>query len=450
MHLIPLRRFFHQLDRVETELCNLKSYKAIESILQTVTLHGLQCVDILKMLYQKRAVVIYPTGTGKTLLAAGALKLLLRKDPTLHFIMFVKKDQLIQTPEKLTKFLGFSVIGSSADRKSLEKNFFNVDLGQHPLILLTHECLRNQSVLNFLYQKRELFSGIIIDEAHELNNYTKAESGEMLAAVTHNFEYVWALTATPITTEIQQLAKLAFIVDRSRYTNVTLLQRNLRSGRFSVSSDPMFFINRTEKELGRESKPVGLVQWVDPMSHQKNTVCGGVELMQLCKGDGAVNQANSLVKVIKKLGNRKGLIFVNQVSIRNWIKPFLDDAGISYACINGDTTQAARKEIMHNFNDLNLYDVIITSVTTAIDLDSDYVIFYEFTVEVDQMIGRAHRGLGNKQLLVIFMITRGTAEIRYFLENVYGRCMTIQHVLGKGNAAVIAAGEEVGASGVKD
>lgn len=438
------------MDKVEQELCSLQSYQAIETILNTVTLHGLQCVDILKMIYIKRGLVVYPTGTGKTLLAAGAVKLLLRQDPKRHFIMFVKKDQLIQTPDKLAKFLGFSVPGCSASQKDVQNILLKIDLENTPLILLTHECLLNDKVLDFMFRNRDKITGIIIDEAHKLNNFTKAESGEMLAAVTKNFEFVWALTATPITTEVTQLAKLAYIVDRNRYSNVKLLSQKLYSGSYSIGQDPIFFINRTEQELGRCTQPIGLVKWVHPMQHQKDLSCGGVELMQLCKGTDATNQAKALVETIQQFQGKKGLIYISQVSIRNWVIPFLKEAGIKFVCINGDTSQADRRVIMQGFNEHNAYDVVITSVTTAIDLDSDYVIFYEFTVEVDQMIGRAHRGLTNKQLQVIFIITRGTGEVRYFLENIYGRCMIIQKILEKGNSAVIEAGEEVGALGVKD
>lgn len=85
------------------ELCSRNSYKAINDVLNGVTLHDLQCIDVLKMIAAKKSVVIYDTGTGKTLLAAAFMKLLLREDPSKMFLMFVKKDQLVQTPEKLKK-----------------------------------------------------------------------------------------------------------------------------------------------------------------------------------------------------------------------------------------------------------------------------------------------------------------------------------------------------------
>ena len=86
-------------------------------------------------------------------------------------------------------------------------------------------------------------------------------------------------------------------------------------------------------------------------------------------------------------------------------------------------------EIERQFNEEKSLDVVITSVTTALDLDCDYVIFYEFTVDVKQMIGRAHRGLGDKELDVIFIITEDTSEIDYFYDNIYSISMTIKEIM---------------------
>lgn len=122
---------------------------------------------------------------------------------------------------------------------------------------------------------------------------------------------------------------------------------------------------------------------------------------------------------------------MNQHSIRNWILPFLDKEGIKYSCINGNTPGDERQRIMKQFNEEKSLDVIITSVTTAIDLDCDYVIFYEFTVNVKQMIGRAHRGLGDKDLDIVYIITEDSDEVDYFMNNIWARCEMIRDVLGQ-------------------
>ena len=132
----------------------------------------------------------------------------------------------------------------------------------------------------------------------------------------------------------------------------------------------------------------------------------------------------------------RGLVYINQHVIREWVLRFLDNAGIRYGCINGKTSKLEDEEVMDKFNNKKDLDVVITSVTEAIDLDCDWVMFYEYTVNVAQMIGRASRGLKDKTLKVYFMITEDTGELRYFYDNIYSVSEVIQKVVGKRYDAV--------------
>ena len=132
-----------------------------------------------------------------------------------------------------------------------------------------------------------------------------------------------------------------------------------------------------------------------------------------------------------------GLIFISQGSIIEWVSANFKKNEIDFEVIDGETSIQDRTRITSRFasGDCKL---VITSLTTALDLDCDYVVFYEFTVEVEQMIGRAHRGLGNKELDVYFIITENTPEITYFMENIVPRCKLIEDILSKKNTAIEA------------
>lgn len=416
---------------IENELILRESFEAVKYILGGVELHDLQCIDIMKMLYQERCIVLYDTGTGKTLLSSAFMKLLKREDSTRKFIMFVKKDQLIQTPRKIRDTGGLVVNESAADSKSIN-SIIQLGLQNTDVLMLTHNCLENEKIMNELFAIKHLFCGVIIDEAHELNNFANAHSALILQALCKAFQYCIALTATPITTEPKQLAHLAHIVNPERYKDYRRLTKDLANKVFDIREDPLFFINRNGEDFGGIRNYKGSIHWVPAMPHQKENKRGH-ELLMLCKGPGAYNQANELTKLLKlyKMQNRRGLVYVNQHEVREWILPFLDTAKINYACINGLTNALDREEIMRKFNEEKSVDVVITSVTTAIDLDCDYVIFYEFTVLVKQMIGRAHRGLGNKNLSIIFMLTDDTNEVDYFLENIIEKSLMVRDLVHK-------------------
>lgn len=420
---------------IESQLLSMNSFQAIQYVLNDIELHDIQCIDIMKMLYMKRCMLLYDTGLGKTLLTAAFIKLLCNEDPTRKFIMFVKKDQLIQTPKKLHDACGKSVLASSAEAKSLNE-LINVDrIDTATILMLTHTCLQNETIMSELFQYKDKFCGLIIDEAHELNNFNRTNSGGMLEAICNSFEYCIALTATPITTNALQLAKLAHMVDSKRYPDYNKLKRKLLNGDFDITLDPLFFISRDGSDFDSVRDYHGIIEWVPAMPLQTR-FCGGAELMQLCKGEGATNQVNALVKLIKERKDKRGLVYINQHAIRSWVLPFLDSAGIKYDCINGHTKQADRERIMDEFNIQKSLDVVVTSVTTAIDLDCDYVIFYEFTPLLKQMIGRAHRGLGDKHLDIIFMLTEDSCEVDYFVDNIVSKSLLAQTILHKSYSEV--------------
>lgn len=415
---------------IEKSLAQMNSFDAISNVLDGVTLHPLQCIDVMKMLYSRRAIVSYDTGTGKTLLASAAMQLLWREDPGRKFIIFGIKDQLQQTPKKIEGLTGRAVLASAADAKSVGELLSGGRFLNYPVLLLTHDCLRNHVLMKEIWKRKEEFFGVFIDEAHKLNNKAFAKSADVIDGIARSFDYCIAMTATPFTTEILQLAKLASIVGYSKYPNYKKLCRDIEHGYFSVKEDPLFFINRNGKELGRQSEYVGRILWVPAMAHQHNEA-GGNELLELCKGEGAVRQAEALASLCKGYQGKRGLIYVNQHAVREWILPYLAQAGIKYRCINGMTSPSARGSIMDEFNLEKSVDVIVTSVTTAIDLDCDYVVFYEFTTNVKQMIGRADRGLAGKVMDVWYVLTKGSYEPFYFYEHIVARSELQAKILDK-------------------
>lgn len=414
---------------LENDIMSYRSFEAIQYCLDGIELHDLQCVDVMRMLIGKRAIVSYTTGLGKTVLAAAVMKLLWNEDPTRKFIFFGKFDQLSQTPAKLESYCGRKVIASFASAKSIDK-LFSDGYENYSVLFLTHDTLRNNRIMNNLFQHRNEYCGLFIDEAHELSNAGHAEAASVLAGMTRQFEYCYALTATPITSSVTQMAKLANIIDYKKFPNVRKLQSGLTCGSYRIENEPCFFINRTREDFGSKAVYRGMVEFVEPLPHQLEK-CGGSKLFSLCKGEGAYPQAEALVRLIKLRKGKRGLVYINQHCVREWVLPFLDEAGIRYRCINGSTSLRERESVMNDFNVEGSLDVVITSVTTALDLDCDYVVFYEFTVNVKQMIGRAHRGLGDKVLDVIFVVTNGSSEFDYFFDNIYAISVVIQSILGQ-------------------
>lgn len=441
---------FYELSELEQSLSSMESFDAIANCLykddkgNPITLHPLQCIDVMKMLARRKSILIYDTGCGKTYVAAAIMRLLKNEDSSRKFIIFVKKDQLTQTPRKLELATGLSVIASSADARELNKLFAS-KFEQYDILMLTHDCLHSERMMKKIYDLKDIYCALFIDEGHELNNFGKADSAHLLSAVAKNFDYCYALTATPITTALEQLVRLAAIIDHEHFGNITKLRRAICKDPEVIQELSTSFIVRGGEDFGGRRDYRGRVHWVEPMGYQlKHKSDDEQNLFMKFKGEGAFKQLEALISEIKGYAGKRGLVYINQHKIREWVLPYLLQYGIRVQCINGNTKAVERQQIMHEFNCTNNIDVVITSVTTAVDLDCDYVIFYEFTTNVKQMIGRAHRGLGDKILDIIYIITEDSEEIDFFLNNIWARCELTRDVLKQSCAGLDNIRADVG------
>lgn len=422
------------MSSLEEKLCSMKSCESASRVLNGISLISLQTVDVLKALYRRNSIIMYDTGMGKTYIASAYIRMLLNKYPDWHFLMFVKKGQLEQTPDEMAKCIGINVAICTGDKKVAQKIMFNNEFLNYRLLLLTHDALRNTDIMKKLLEYKGFFKALVIDEAHNLNDAKSSARGAMFKALCKRFEYKLALTATPIVSAPEQLARLANILDERSYPDADILTRQLAKGQFCFENDPCFFIERTRADFGFESEIIGHSILVEAMSHQIN--CSGNNLMNICKGRGAVNQAKKLIDFIKEKGTDKGLVYIRHHATREWVLPFLDEAGIKYACINGETSSIERRRIMDEFNNKKELKIVITSLEESINLDCSWVMFYEFTLNVAQVIGRAYRGLYSKVLDVYFMFTADTGEWDYFQRHVLSRAVMIKEIVAKSYDAV--------------
>jgi len=418
---------------VYNRLHSMNSFKAIEEILYGYQLKDIQCIDVMRALFEKRSLFVYETGTGKTLLAAALMRLLKNAYPDSKFVFVCKKDQLIQTPKKFEDALHFSVRGTTAEQKNVQ-GIINYPI-DYDILMITHDCLRSNELLTWLRKNSSQFKALFIDEAHELNNFMGADNASVLSKITYKFEYCFALTATPITTDANQLANILCIVDPYTFDNPKTLHHTLRNNPDFVKQYPGKIIVRDRSDFGVRVEYRGIIKWADMSFDQTLKLKQLGNMFLALKGRGAVNQVDALIEEVKSRG--RGLVYVNQHAVREWVTENFDKAGIKYACINGFTKQKDREHILYQFNEEKSIDVVITSVTTAVDMDSDYVIFYEFTVDCKQMIGRVNRGFRDRTIDIIYIITRNSPEIDYFLNNVYARSEITRELLGQNNSELV-------------
>lgn len=402
------------------DLDNLESYDALKDIISP-PLKDMQSVDLLRALFMGRYAFFYATGLGKTYLSAAFMKGIRNIRPRAKFLMFVKKSQQSQTPKKIYNISGLKCKFYSAkatDILSID------DVDRYDVIMMTHDSLSSFDHIEKLSRCIDRFDGIIADEAHLLANFEEAISAQQVLYMSQRVKYFIALTATPITRDVEQLARVLKIVAPDAVGNYRKLASNLKQ--MGLAGMPKnlqdLFVVRD-----RTSNRKGYAVWVDPMPHQYGA--SGRDLFKITKGHGAENQGEALVNLIRDKRPLRGIVYVNLTECYDFLKDYLASHGIRAGIINGKVTdQKVRDKILEDFANDRL-DVILTNTKEAVDMDCNYAVFYEYTCHVKQVIGRGERGFDPITFEVFFMFTKETEEFDYFKRNVLEISQEVQELL---------------------
>lgn len=413
---------------------NLESFRALENILPGCTLKPFQCADLVKMLYFRKVILAYETGLGKTLMGSAFMKLVRNKYPGSRFIWFVKKSQLVQTPAKIKEYTGMSVLDCTGEASKIDAKLTSDNLLNCDCLILTHACLDNPRVKYKLLLLRNLFTGIIIDEAHGVSNLQGSNSAMALYHLASYYPYRIALTATPITTAVAQLANLIKIINEdaiisTQHTTAILENEGVKYFKHVV-------LVRRRKDLGLGGYYKSHVDLVKPLPHQE--FAEGIDMFVKTKGYGALPQFNKLLDVIKSYKGKQGLVYIHRQDVAAFLAEEMAHTNIPHAFLTGGSTLKERDEICKQFNNGKI-QVVFTSITEALDLDCTFVYFYEFTTLLEQMIGRGYRGLDPRTLHIHFLFTENTGEFDYFLKNIYARSLMVSDILGTDITHIIKA-----------
>lgn len=402
------------------DIGRLESFDAIANII-TPSLYDYQAKDLLHILAVKRFCCMYDTGMGKTMVASAFIKALKNEDSSRKCLMFVTNNQLFETAKKIEECSGLkTVCYDGTDRVT----FTSTTLQGVDVVLLTHSCLISEVHMLNLVFNLDKFHSVIADELHLVSNFTKSKNAFMLQSIFERFEYVLALTATPITTDQEQLARALYMVNPAfvdDWKAITLDLKKFGSSVVDTKLRDLFIVRQRSMNHHR-----GLAINIPAMEHQKNAK--GQNLFEITKGVGATLQHEAVKQIVEYQRPKTGLIYSNRHSVQYALYDSLLEKGIRVGLINGKILGKAREEIISGFRN-GQYDVLITNITTAIDLDCDYIVFYEFTPHVKQFIGRGERGIISKPMDILFLFTDDTDEYDYFIRNVYLISQSVQEIL---------------------
>lgn len=404
----------------------------LSNILPDVELPPFQLAGMQSVFENKKMLLAFDTGTGKTFTYAGIVRGLLNRDPSKKHILVIIHDSITQVPNDVRELTNVYVEAFDGTEESVGrlKYFWN----RTSIFCLTLEALRVFGIVKFLFDHLMEIESFTIDEAHHVSNWDESDTAFMIRSLVRAIPYVVELSATPITRESKQYYRLMNLLDR----NMSPHRDETYLGRYVNRYLP---VNRQDYEL--KGDYISTLLLVEPTIEQIGPQKGIV--FKKIKGSGAVPQVKKLISFTKQRlsEGKRVLIYLHYHDTREWVEFNFQGEGIPYVSLHGKIrTKAEREVILDKFRNKEV-DVLITSVTESLNIDADVVIFYEFTTMVKQVIGRAHRGLNPKPLEVAFVLTRDTDEVEFFMKYIYKRSLTIQKLLGKDYSELIAIGKQV-------
>ena len=261
------------------------------------------------------------------------------------------------------------------------------------------------------------------------------------------FKFAYGMSATPMTSNLDQYSRILNMLEPETFPKYSSTTKDLRSGLLNIESKyPGLYIRRTRRDLGIPNNYRNHIHLVDAMPHQIGA--DGRDLFETCKGEGADNQVNELIKILKS-ARGKGIVYIRHHSVREFVSKRLNLAGIHHECIHGKTSRDERRRIMNSYNN-NEINLVITSITSSIDLDGDYLVLYEYTCELRQILGRLERGLIPKMVDIHYIFTDNTGEVRYFIDKIYQRSLILQTVLRRDYSMILQIYRRLAEKGVYD
>lgn len=403
-----------------------------------------QCFCIEHSIISKGTLISLGTGLGKTYTAMGYIIALKEMYENKKFLYICMPITLTQTENDFINNTNLKVItltGQDSDIKNFIDHHQDFDV-----LLISYQTLYNIRFCNYLLTLLPHLISCVVDEAHNISQDSLINS--VLEVLLKKIEYKVFLTATPITVSPVQVISLMNLLDDKMFPQGDRFLRDYEirdENTFEVIdykhldnlSAALYsrYVYWEREELGIKGNPKVFPLLVKPTNEEQKN-CTLQEIPTILKGQRNTNQTEVLKALLKDLKTKNliGLIYTGHIENHYLIKDLCSEIGVVAEIMNGTTESKSNRDlILDNFHRLK-YDVLITSLTTSLNLDCDYVVFWENTNLGQQVIGRCQRGFLPKDLLIYFILTDDTVELEQFDKNVWRRHKWLREALSKDTA----------------
>lgn len=443
------------LNRILEELEN-EYIEELKYVVRGRVLAPFQTKCIAYALINKKCIISADTGLGKTGIASGLINCVNQKQVGFHWVVICPAFNLVQTADELAESMYSSKVVSTNNQSFSIDWFINMNINDWDVAVISYEALTNMKLQEYLLSIREYVQGIIVDESQLVCNLTGTAS-QLLKSMSIQMEYMIMLTATPIRVNVGQFIKQIHMLDSKVFGSELSLAINYYT-EFDEDYKPVGvrnldrllqkidgkYISITRSEINLKGNYTVNPLLVTPDKDYTNV--SRKDIPKLVKGDPDGCAVRALLQEVKdyKDTNLKGLIYVNLNNNKEMVKEYLTLSGISCEILDGEHTKTAKskEEVKKRFREGEL-DCLITNLTVGLNLQCDYIVFYELTFDFKQMLGRGERGLKANDLFLTFIVVNDTEDVIIFYENVYNRAKLLGEVCGKDITEIEIAYKEI-------
>ena len=407
-------------------------------------------------LINKKCILSADTGLGKTGIAAGLINCISQKIDYMKWIFVCPAFNMVQTVNELEDSVYTRKVMYSDNKEISIFDFTTSSINDWDIAVISYEALANQTLQRYLLENREVINGIIIDESQLVCNLHGSTS-QLLYSMSKNVEYMFMLTATPIRVNVGQFVKQVDILERGIFgAEIPKVVRYFT--KYDEDYKPIGvehldelldlvegrYISVTRDSLNLKGDYKVNMHLCKPLRDYANV--DRKDVPKLVKGDTDGPAMRKLYSEVERLTSegKKGLVYVNLNDNKDKVRSYLRDRGIAVEILDGNHTNSHKKkeEIKELFVNDKI-NCVLTNLTVGLNLQCDFIIFYELTFDFKQMLGRGERGLKANNLELSFIIVDGTEDVNIFYENVYNRAKLLGSVCKKDIAEIEFAYREV-------
>lgn len=425
------------------ELRQRKSLDSLSGCLKGIVLDWFQTYSLAQAIITKGCLISLDTGLGKMLLAIAYMSYIRAKYPNQKSLFVTKANLAKASQDKIKKYSNLKSIVITGEQEIIQNGLFRTDIYKYDVIILTHQALGDYKVNAFLIENRGVFKHLLVDESHELGHKSSFQY-QVVEAMAHWMESRILFTATPVTVSLEQAVNQLHIIDpllihnhkkfvnryaiRDESTGKIISYQNLHEIQSLISGR---YVGFSRAELGLQGNYKTSIVWCNPTPAQRNATKS--ERNRLIKGQANSPQITTLRETVISLKSqgKRGLIYINLNETKKIALDILKSSGLKVGIIDGSLSKKSERDLTQKLFNSGEFDCLISNTREGLDLPCDYILFYELDVRYKQIIGRAERGLEGNDMDIIFILTRGTVEIEYFINNIYKRSLLLKEGFGK-------------------